>query len=357
MRRAVKLTLKFTTDAKRRRINALLQAYRAAVNFYIRSLWEAPGKLDKDTLARLPDAQTRLSARYKSQALETVVGTKRAAKALGRPCSCPVFNGSAVLDAKFVTVSLDETNSFDVFVKLSTLQKGKRMVIPTRKTKPLNKWLSNPGAVLIQGAALSESGLVVWVETPSPEKTTGECLGVDIGVCKLISDSDGNHYGNEFRSLRDKIKTKTPGSKSKGCALKERDQFIRRTVNQLPWSTLRLIAVEDLKHMKTGKQRGRGKNFRKAVTPWSYRQVIEAIRQKAEENGVFLVPVPPAYTSRTCPQCGVESKSNRKGEAFNCVSCGHSADADTVGAVNVLSKALQLVGSVESPAHLNTCNV
>ena len=88
MRRACKVTLKFTTGKKRRALTALLVAYRAGVNFYIRSLWSTPGKLDAATLARLQN--TRLSERYKSQALkqalETVVATKLSAKALGTPC-------------------------------------------------------------------------------------------------------------------------------------------------------------------------------------------------------------------------------------------------------------------------------
>jgi predicted transposase len=77
MRRAVKVSLAFATQEKRRQINALMEAYRAAVNFYIRSLWNDRGKLDKTTLARLKS--TRLSERYKSQALkqalEIVVAT------------------------------------------------------------------------------------------------------------------------------------------------------------------------------------------------------------------------------------------------------------------------------------------
>jgi IS605 OrfB family transposase len=113
---------------------------------------------------------------------------------------------------------------------------------------------------------------------------------------------------------------------------------------------MKMLAVEDLKNLKRGKKKSRGKSFRKALAPWSCRQVIEAIRQKAQEHGVDLVLVPPAYTSRTCPKCGTESVENRKGETFHCIDCEYTADADTVGAVNVLNKALRSVGSVESPA-------
>ena len=68
MRRAVKVSLAFATQEKKRQINALMEAYRAGVNFYIRSLWKDRGKLDKATLARLK--HPRLSERYKSQALK-----------------------------------------------------------------------------------------------------------------------------------------------------------------------------------------------------------------------------------------------------------------------------------------------
>ncbi len=153
MKRAAKVTLQFATETKRRKIAALLEAYRAAVNFYIRSLWENPGKLDKATLARLQ--HTRLSERYKSQtlkqAIEIVVATKKSAKELGIPATCPIFKGAAVLDAKFVTIE-EGGGSFDLVVKLSVLKKGERLTIPTRRTAVLNKWLAAPSARLIQGA-------------------------------------------------------------------------------------------------------------------------------------------------------------------------------------------------------------
>ena len=175
MRRACKVTLKFATETKRRKIGALLEAYRAAVNFYIRSLWETPGKLDKATLGRLSD--TRLSERLKSQALkqalEIVVGTKKSAKALGTKARCPVFTGSAVLDAKIVSVEVGR-GSFDLVIRVACLKKGERLVIPTNRTAVLNHWQGMEGARLIQGCALSETGIVLWIELPDlGSKTEG----------------------------------------------------------------------------------------------------------------------------------------------------------------------------------------
>jgi IS605 OrfB family transposase len=328
----------------------LLQAYRAAINFYIQSLWSCPGKLDKATLARLQN--TRLSERYKSnalkQALETVVSTKRSAQALGKIASCPIFKGSAVLDAKFVSVEPGE-KSFDLVVRISSLKKGSRITIPTRKTKSINKWLSRDGH-FVQGCCLSETGIVLWIESETKEpKTAGNSLGIDQGVNKLLSDSNGVFYGTEFKTIRDKICRRVPGSKGKRRSIRERENFINRNLNALPWKDINVLGMEDLKGLKTGKKKSRGKSFRKAMTPWTYRQVLTRVKAKAEENRVRLLLVPPANTSRACPICRVVSKKNRIGEHFQCVACGHTQDADTVGAMNVLARTMRFIGSVESP--------
>jgi IS605 OrfB family transposase len=351
MRRACKITLQYSTQKKHRAIQALLEAYRGAVNFFIRSLWQTPGSLDKITLARLPDANTRLSNRYKAQALRQALGiviaTKKSARELGVPAGCPVFRGSAILDAKFIDIEIGK-KSFDLVIRLSTLKRGKRITLPTRRTAMLNKWLNKPGSKLIQGGALSDNQIILWIEAPDePPKTEGVALGVDVGMCKLLATSNGEFYGTEFRAMRDKVKRCRSGSNGKRRARIERDQYINRVVKQLPWSQINVIAYEDLTDMKRGKGT-RSKNFRKAAAPWSYRQVRQRIESLAQENRVLPVAVDPRGTSRTCPICNTADRRNRKGENFRCISCDYSADADYVGSLNILTAAL---GRVESPRH------
>jgi len=210
--------------------------------------------------------------------------------------------------------------------------------------------MSKPGAVLIQGCRLTESGITVFIEVPEEShRTGGESLGIDIGVNKLIATSDGDFFGEDFKVLRDKIMRKKPGSKAHKRACQERTNYINRIVNELPWASLSILGIERLLDMKRGKQKDRSKSFRKAMAPWTYRQVITRIENKAQENRVRLVDVDPRNTSRGCPECGVVSKENRKGEDFVCISCGYAADADSVGAHNVLTKALRFIGSLESP--------
>ncbi|SOE11476.1 putative transposase [Streptomyces sp. 2323.1] len=64
------------------------------------------------------------------------------------------------------------------------------------------------------------------------------------------------------------------------------------------------------------------------------------LAQKAESAARRVIPVNARNTSRECPACGHTAKENRTTQAkFECVQCGHVANADHVGALNVLKRA------------------
>jgi hypothetical protein len=335
---------------KHRYIDTLLASYRSAVNWYCSSLWIAPGKLDAETEHRLPPC--RLTARYRSSCLKTALGivisTRKALKATKKWGTCPVLTGFISLDAKFVSIEEGE-KSFDYALRLSTLRSGKKVTIPFNAHKRLQYWLSKPGASLKQACQLSENCLKLYVEIPDDiPQSSGRVLGVDIGINKLITTSDNQQIGKNWRQLSTRIRAAKPGSENRKQLCRARTQFINHAVNQLPWSELSAIGIEDIKGMKTGKKATRGKTFRKALAPWLYRQLLSRIEVKASENRVRCLRVPAVNSSRECPRCGMVSKLNRRGEDFTCVSCGHNADADYVGASNILTRTLTILGS-QSP--------
>jgi hypothetical protein len=352
LRRACRVSQEFATARKRQEIARLLEAYRGAVNFYVRSLWQAPGALDKRTLARLPAERTRLQSMHKDQALRQalsiVSSTRRSAKALAVPAQHPRFRGMAVL-CHGVTIEPGR-GSFDLVVRLSTLRPRERITIPTRKTKVLNKWLARPGARLVQGCALSEKAIIVWVEFPEPQvREHGDVIGIDVGISKLIATSEEQTIGEDWRRISARVRRRRPGSKGKRRARIARDHYINHAVKQLPWHRLSAIGFEDLNGLKRGKSKSRGKTFRKAAAPWTYRRVRQRIECLAPENRVLPVAVDPRGTSRTCPACGEDDRRNRKGEVFRCIACDHKGDADFVGARNTLTKTLVALGRVLSP--------
>lgn len=57
-----------------------------------------------------------------------------------------------------------------------------------------------------------------------------------------------------------------------------------------------------------------------------------------EKFGIEMVKVQPHWTSQECSKCGHIHPSNRQGEIFQCVSCGHQAHADENAALNIRSR-------------------
>lgn len=351
MNRAIKLSLKFCTASKRRKINALVREQRSAVNAYIPVCHAGIGKLDAATKASYHGGH--LSSRQQSAALNQALAISKAnRKRWGAKATLPTLKG-AVTFSNTCKVEAGK-GSFDLVVTLACLTKGKPLRLPTRATKVLRHWLAQPGAKLVQGCAVSEDSLVVWVTIPTPPKRSGVVGAVDIGINKILTYTDGTRsefIGVEFKRISEIVRRKRPGSKGCRRARIQRDEYLNSAVKALPWDTLGVLMVEDLRHLKTGKSRKRSKQFRKQITPWSYCQVLKRIEDTAEKNRVLLCRVDPAFTSQECPECSTVSKLNRTGESFCCVSCGHTDDADIVGATNIRNRGISNTtpGSLRSP--------
>lgn len=98
------------------------------------------------------------------------------------------------------------------------------------------------------------------------------------------------------------------------------------------------------------RKNGRGKRFGRKLNSFPYYRLAQYIRYKAEWEGIMVVEVSEAYTSKTCHLCG--ELGERKAGSFRC-RCGLQDDADRNGAINIGSRALghvSEVGAVSEPA-------
>ena len=69
---------------------------------------------------------------------------------------------------------------------------------------------------------------------------------------------------------------------------------------------------------------------------WSYYQLQQYIKYKAEREEIKVRYVDPAYTSQTCARCGHIDKENRQTqEKFKCTVCGFELNADHNAAINI----------------------
>jgi len=80
----------------------------------------------------------------------------------------------------------------------------------------------------------------------------------------------------------------------------------------------------------------KGKATRRRLAVWQRELIRQAATNKAQEAGMLIAEVNPAYTSQTCSRCGL--RGLRKRHAFSCPSCGHMAHADINAAVNIRNR-------------------
>jgi len=154
-----------------------------------------------------------------------------------------------------------------------------------------------------------------------------EVVGVDRGISRITTDSDGDHVSGEEVELKrtwyaDRRSTlQRVGTKSAKRRLKQlsgRQKRFQRDANHViskklvekAKDTNRAIALEDLSGI--GQRTTVRKSQRSRHSNWAYAQLRTFIVYKAKLVGVPVIFVDPRGTSRTCSACGHCEKANRK---------------------------------------------
>lgn len=169
-------------------------------------------------------------------------------------------------------------------------------------------------------------------------------VGVDLGIVNIATTSTGTRYGgrglNRYRARKQALRAKLQRKHTKSARRllkrqRRREQRFGRDVNHViskrivteAVRTGRGIALENLTGIR-GRVRFR-KPQRVTLHTWAFHQLGQFIGYKACRAGVPVVFVDPAFTSRTCADCGYVDKANRVSQAvFVCRSCGVVAHAD-----------------------------
>lgn len=355
MKRSLKFTLKFANTQKQKELDLLFSEYLKVTNSFLDMLFE---KKDLSE-SYLKAFNSKLSYRYKQCA-------KRQAMMIFK-CFCrnkkkgelPILKSSMTLDNRFIKLQKSK-NSFDHWIKIATLNKNNPIIVPIKSYAYANKYFKD--WKLINGAKLIKRDkywqIVFAFEKETPEhKKTGDIIGVDIGIKKLLVDSNNKRYGLKIESLLDKIQRKKQGSKAFKRALLERDYYINKTVKELPFKKCKILVFENIKNIKknTKKEKKLSKQFRSKFQRWTYAKLLSRVKQLAEVAGVQCPLIDPAYTSQTCIECGFVHELNRRGEVFVCRSCGYEADSDFIGSTNTLKVYLTQQAMVAGNKQSNRC--
>lgn len=91
------------------------------------------------------------------------------------------------------------------------------------------------------------------------------------------------------------------------------------------------FVLEDLR--LPARQPARREQAEGRLTGWFHGLLGRCIEEKAQERGIPLTAVHPAFTSRNCSRCG--ARGRRRRHRFVCPECGHAEHADVNAARNI----------------------
>ena len=96
------------------------------------------------------------------------------------------------------------------------------------------------------------------------------------------------------------------------------------------------VVLEDLTLHGAG---GRSRRTNRRLSSWPRGELHRQIEYKAALAGVPVIEVNPAWTSKTCPVCGVRRR-DRVGQDFVCLVCDWEMDRQHNAGLNILKSAL-----------------
>ena len=149
------------------------------------------------------------------------------------------------------------------------------------------------------------------------------------------------------KGSRNSRKTKRKIARLHRYIADSRRDFLHKTSTRIA-KNHSIVYVEDLKvsnmsasaagtKENPGKKVKQKSGLNQSILDQGWYGFFQMLSYKLERKGGKLIKVDPRNTSRTCPQCGFVSAENRRTQAsFACIACGYRANADVVGAINVL---------------------
>jgi len=210
----------------------------------------------------------------------------------------------------------------------------------------------------------------------SPQPVGGnkilKILGIDRGIVNIAVTSNNKFFNSKpiknvrakYAYLRAKLQGK--GTRSAKKLLRKvsgkEERFvtwvnhnISKEIAAMPFD---VFAIEDLNSIRVQSRisRTRGTEFTRELNNWSFYQLEQFLRYKAEAAGKSVVLIDPRYTSQKCSNCGHIYKGNRKGNSFHCVKCGFQIHADLNAARNIADIGKSGLGRLTVNQPYMTCD-
>lgn len=200
--------------------------------------------------------------------------------------------------------------------------------------------------------------LNITIRKESPKPSGYKILGIDRGIINIAVCSNNTFFnGKSIKNVRGKYvylrkHLQSKGTKSakrhlKKLSRKERrfmtdtNHCISKTIVNMPYD---IFALEDLTSIRV--QNRKGKDFNRKLNSWSFYQLAQFLKYKAETLSKSILYVDPRFSSQKCSKCGNIRKSNRNGSSYHCKVCGFQIHADLNAAFNIAQAGISCMSRV-----------
>ncbi len=264
-------------------------------------------------------------------------------------------------NANVALLEKSQDSTFDYWLRLSTLERGKPLLLPVKLARYHQAALE--GRELNSSVTLTRKPNGWWLTLSYTEEVkiatpaTAPVVGVDVGLANFLTTSTGKHYGTFHGKLaerhkRDRAKRRRkaklraclkkkgvnslPSTRNQKLARHVR-QEINRAVNQFYADHVGYQVAYEQLSVRTMKFKSRRMNAYLYASNLAHlpRQLAwGALKRKQRAQKVKS-----AYSSQECRSCHHVSRENRPTQqTFCCWCCRHAAHADVNASENTADR-------------------
>lgn len=266
-----------------------------------------------------------------------------------------------------VMCELPQDSSFDYWLRVSTLERGKTLLIPVKLADYHREALTDPETgerrAINSSVQLNKRVDGWWltlsydevVTIPSMPDTT--VVGIDVGIANFLTTSTGKYYGSFHAKLRGRqkqdrekrrrkaklraclekkgvIKLPSKSTKEGQRLTRHVKQEINRAVNECFADHPEAEFAYEQLSVATMKFKARAQNAYLRASHLGH--IPKQIAWKSVKEGKQATKVKSAYSSQECHMCYYVDRKNRPDQqTFRCRVCGHSAHADLNASMNI----------------------
>jgi len=224
--------------------------------------------------------------------------------------------------------------------------------------------LVKANSVTISKNACGKYFASIWGDFEIEQKeSTGEIIGIDLGVKSLIVDSNGNKIRNErflkkrlkkLKYLQRQLSKKKKGSKTRNKAriklavqyqkvTNQRNNYLHQVSSQLI-NDNQVIVLEGL----AVKNMVKNHKLAQAISDVSWGSLISMLKYKAAWHNRQIIQIDRWYpSSKTCSSCfHLMSSLDISIREWTCPVCGVHHDRDVNAAKNILRQGLNILSGL-----------